>query len=258
MIKTTDSWFLRARSCIRVDINVFCFPFAGGAASVYRNWGNLLPPTIQIIPVELPGRGGRLHEPPFVDLPALIAVLADAIQPLLGSPFALFGHSMGALLAFELTRELSRVYAREPELLVVSGCRAPQVPDDFPVIYNLPQSEFIKALNQLDGTPKEILEHAELMDLVLPLLRTDFQLVQTHKYIAGPRLRCPITAYGGLQDSHSTCDVILPWRELTSSRFTLHLLPGGHFLPRSSQTLLLDSLARELREVIARLRVNHS
>jgi medium-chain acyl-[acyl-carrier-protein] hydrolase len=179
---------------------MFCFPYAGGSTAVYRNWADLLPPTVQVMPVELPGRGSRSKETPFVNLPLLIEVLAEVIPPLLDTPFVLFGHSMRAVIAFELPQCLRRKYDREPQTVFVSGRRAPQIPDSDPVSYNLPKEEFRQELGRLEGTPKEVLEHAELMEMMIPLLRADFQLIHTYNYVADTPLRCPITVYGGLQD----------------------------------------------------------
>ena len=229
---------------------MFCFPYAGGAAVVYRNWGEILPVTVQVIPVELPGRGARLKEAPFVSLPALIGDLSEVILPLLDMPFVFFGHSMGAVIAFELAQCLRRKYDCEPQAVFVAGRRAPQIPDSDPVSYNLPKEEFIEELSRLEGTPKEVLEHAELMELMIPLLRADFQLVQTYNYVQDVPLRCPIIVYGGMQDYDVSRDLLLPWKELTSSRFALYMLPGDHFFLRSSHHLLLELLTRELHEVI--------
>ena len=142
--------------------------------------------------------------------------------------------------------------------LFVSGRRAPQILNTDPVTYNLPHDEFLMELGKLDGTPKEVLAHAELMEMMIPLLRADFQLVQTYKYTADHPLQCPIIAYGGTQDDHVSRNALLPWRDLTSSRFLLHMVPGDHFFLRSSQALLLELMARELHEVIMKLRLTNS
>ena len=257
MTRTASAWFQGSHTRGPIDLKLFCFPYAGGTASIYRNWADLLPPTVQVIPVELPGRGARLREPPFVSATALIDVLGEAIRPWLDTPFSFFGHSMGAVIAFELSRWLRRKYNLEPRTLFASGRRAPQTPDNEPATYDLPHDEFIEELSKLDGTPREVLEHAELMEIMVPLLRADFQLVQTYEYVAEAPLQCPIIAYSGLQDRYVTRDLLLPWKEQTISEFRLHMLPGDHFFLRSSQTPLLGLLARELHEDIARLRVKN-
>ena len=209
-----------------------------------------MPSTVQVIPVELPGRGTRVKEPPFVRLSSLIEELAEAIQPLLDAPFAFFGHSMGALIAFELTRHLERKYGVDPQILFVSGRRAPQIPDASPVTYNLPREELIKELYRFEGTPKEVLDNAELMEFMLPVIRADFQLIETYEYLDGMPIRCPIIAFGGLQDYEENRYLIVQWKHQTTSRFRLHLLPGNHFFIRSSEAPLLKLLARELQELI--------
>jgi medium-chain acyl-[acyl-carrier-protein] hydrolase len=257
MAKTINAWFQKSREREQVELKMFCFPYAGGTSSVFSKWANLLPSDVQVIPAELPGRGPRLQESPFLSVPALIDDLLVAILPLLDKPFVLFGHSMGAVIAFELSRALCRRHNRGPKALFVAGRRAPQVPSSEPATYHLPKGEFIKELIELDGTPKEVIENDELMEVMIPMLRADFQLTQTYEYSVAPPLRCPITAYGGLQDHHVPRETLLPWQDMTSSKFSLHMLPGDHFFIRSSQDLLLRSLARELREVIVYSSSNH-
>jgi medium-chain acyl-[acyl-carrier-protein] hydrolase len=257
MTRTTDGWFQFSATDEQVELKMFCFPYAGGTAKVFKKWEDFLPPAVQVISVELPGRGARLKEPPFVNIPTLIDELGDMIWPLLDKPFVFFGHSMGAIIAFELSRFLRRKHGREPQTLFIAGRCAPQITRSAPATYNLPKDEFIEELVKLDGTPKEVIEHAELMELMIPLLRADFQLVQTYEYRADTPLRCPIVVYGGLQDYETPRDLLSPWKGLTSSRFALHMLPGDHFFIRSSQSQLLRLLGRELREIIVHSRLTH-
>ena len=248
MAKTNCNWFQTCPARENAALKIFCFPYAGGSALVFKKWEDLLPPNVQVVSVELPGRGARMQEPPFVSLPDLIDNLREVIWPLLDKPFAFFGHSMGAIIGFELARALRRKYCVEPQTLFVAGRRAPQIPNSEPVTYNLPKDEFTKELIELDGTPKELLEHEELMEMIIPLLRADFQLIQTYRYLVEPPLKCPIIAYGGLRDRHATREKLILWKELTSSRFSLSMLPGDHFFLRSSQVQLLGLIANELQE----------
>lgn len=244
-------WFRRSYARERAELRLFCFPYAGGTANVYRDWEQYLLPTIEVLPAQLPGRGPRLREPSFVSLPDLVKALTTAITPLLDRPFAFFGHSMGAVIAFELARSVRQALACEPEVLCVSARRAPQVPNDEPPSYNLANNEFIAELQRIDGTPREVLQHTELMELVVPVLRADFQLIQTYQYEAGAPLACPIAAYGGLEDNEVPRELLSMWRGQTTSGFALHMLPGDHFFLRSAQTLLLEILARQLEEAVA-------
>jgi len=255
MREPSYSWFRRSHAGERAELRLFCFPYAGGTAHIYRDWDRYLPPTIEVLSAQLPGRGPRLREPSFVSLPDLVKALTTVITPLLDKPFAFFGHSMGAIIAFELARSVRQSLACEPEVLCVSGRRAPEAPDDKPPSYNLPKDEFIAELRRIDGTPREVLEHTELMEMVVPVLRADFQLIQTYQYAAGAPLACPIAAYGGLEDSEVPRELLSMWRGHTTSGFALHMLPGDHFFLRSCQTLLLEMLARQLQEALAGVRI---
>ena len=244
-------WFLRSNQQKGAKLRLFCFPYAGGAASIYRSWASQIPPAIEIIPVELPGRGKRLAEPPLRHMPELVEALTPLIIPLLDMEFALFGHSMGAVIAFELARELRRRNAPQPEHLFVSGRGAPQIPDNDPATYSLPDDEFRAELLRLNGTPVEVLEHAELMNLMLPLLRADFEMVQTYEYVEDAPLPCPISVYGGLQDEDVPRELLLQWKQQTAAQFSLHMLPGDHFFLRSADRTLLGLLRQELLTIAA-------
>src|SRR5581483_9807888 len=184
--------------------------------------------------------------PPFRNLPALIKELARVIAPLLDINFAFFGHSMGAIIAFELARELRRKNMPQPRQLLVSGRQAPQLGSRHRILYNLPDEELRAELSRLNGIPSEVFGHPELMNLLLPLLRADFELIQTYAYMAEPPLTCGIAAYGGLEDNKVPRELLLPWGQQTDGEFSLQMLPGDHFFLRSASRLLLESLGREL------------
>ena len=246
-------WFIRSHPRPGATLRLFCFPYAGGAATIYHRWANQMPPTVELIPVELPGRGRRLNEPPIRQMPALIEALTPMIIPLLNAKFALFGYSLGAILAFELARELRRRNAPPPERLFASARRAPQIPDRSPITYNLPDEEFRAELLRLNGTPIAVLEEDELMNLMGPAIRADFEMIQSYEYDDDAPLSCPLTVYGGLQDDEETRALLSAWRQQTNAEFSLHMLPGDHFFIRSASHLLLDLLRRELlRITIAR------
>ena len=238
-------WFLRACQHSGAKLRLFCFPYAGGAASTYRSWSGQIPQTVEIVSVELPGRGKRVAELPIRRLPVLIEALTPMMIPLLDMKFAFFGHSMGAIVAFELARELRRRNERQPEQIFVSGRQAPQVPSEIRT-YDLPEDEFRTELLRLKGTPIEVLEHSELMSLMLPLLRADFELAQTYEYRDEAPLHCPIAVYGGLQDYDTPREALLPWKQQTDAQFSLHMLPGDHFFLRSASSKLLGLLRQEL------------
>jgi medium-chain acyl-[acyl-carrier-protein] hydrolase len=239
-------WLVSPAASPRARVRLFCFPYAGGAAHIFRQWARRLPEGVEVCAVEPPGRGVRWRERPFTSLGELVAAAGPALLPFMDRHFAFYGHSMGALIAFELARRLREAGRPEPAHLLVSGCRAPQLPDTRDDTYDLPDPEFVEELRRLRGTPPEVLEYEELLRLMLPLLRADFAVAQTYRYSEGPPLGCPLTAVGGLRDEEVTRAHLTPWRELTAGPFSLHMLPGDHFFLRASQDVLLEVIARQL------------
>jgi medium-chain acyl-[acyl-carrier-protein] hydrolase len=246
LTETTSLWFNGQNTNPGALLRLFCFPYAGGGSLIYRQWTRRLPSTIEVVRAQLPGREGRLKEPPFTRLELLITELVEAIRPLLDKPFAFFGHSMGGLISFELARRVQKEYGVLPAHLFLSAYPAPHVPDAFSVIYDLPEPEFLEEVRRLNGTPNEVLEHPELMRLVLPLIRADFELCQTYDYAPGPPLYCPLSIFGGLEDKEAGHEKLEAWRQYTTGPFMLHMLPGDHFFVNSSQSLLLQLVARNL------------
>jgi medium-chain acyl-[acyl-carrier-protein] hydrolase len=199
-----------------------------------------------------------MTEKPFIRMPALVSALTDALLPLFDKPFAFFGHSMGAWIGFELARRLQTKHRVEPLHLFVSGAGAPHVPSREHPLHDLPEDEFIQALGGLNGTPKELLESEELMQLMLPILRADFAVCETYTYKNGSVLNCPITAFGGLQDRRLYRSDIKAWREETNSTFTMKMLPGDHFFLHTAATLLLPLLATELDRMARNIQLDRA
>ncbi len=255
MVRTTETphWLAYYKPNPAARLRLFCFPYAGGAALIYRTWANHLPAEVEVCPVQLPGRGKRLQEPLLKRLTDVVENLTGEIQSLLDKPFAFFGHSMGAMICYEVAHALRRRCGTQPVQLFVSGCRAPQVPRQDQITYNLPDAELVEDLRRLNGTPAEVLEHPELMALMLPLLRADFEVVQTYAYQSEPPLNCPISAFGGLQDSEISPDDIEGWREQTTGRFIRRMFEGNHFFVNSAQPLLLRTLSQELHQIVKNL-----
>lgn len=247
----TNFWLMCPRPNPRAALRLFCFPYSGAGASIFAAWPNVLPPGIELYAVQLPGRESRLRESPYTSLPPLVADVAEVVRPMLDRPFAFFGHSMGALVAFELARYLRRRHNLTPVLLCASGHRAPHLPDPHPPAYVMPEPELISELRRLNGTPREVLEHPELLQLVLPILRADFEVCETYAYAADRPLECPIVACGGLEDTDVSREEVAAWREQTSAAFALRMFPGDHFFLHSARPLLLQTLARELAQRVA-------
>jgi medium-chain acyl-[acyl-carrier-protein] hydrolase len=252
--KSATCWLSRFNEEPNGRLALFCFPYAGGTAANFRPWYDALRGSIQLAGVQLPGRRERLSEPPFRHLPDLIQAVGPALLPFFNTPFAFFGHSMGALIAFELAYWLRRTENPMPIHLFVSGRRAPHLPNSEARIYDLPEPEFIEQLRQLNGTPEEVLNHPELMQLMIPLLRADFSVCETYQYQRDAPLNCPITVFSGLEDPGVPRDRLEAWRVHTTSTFSFHLFPGGHFFIHTAQRDIL----RLITENLARTRHKHA
>lgn len=231
-------------------LHLFCFPYAGGGASAFREWADDLPSAVDVHPIQIPGREGRWGERPFTSLSSLVENLATVLSPCLNLPFVFFGHSMGALIGFELARHIRRKTNKTPVHLFISGARAPQIPDPDPPIHRLPDSEFIRELQRLNGIPEIILQDSELMRVVLPTIRADITLCETHEYYWDEPLSCPITAYGGQQDRKVQREDLAGWSSQTSRAFLFRAFPGDHFYLTSARKLLLRAVSAELSGIL--------
>ena len=231
----------------RAGLRLFCFPYGGGAARAYHNWTKSLPPDIDVCAIHLPGRDKRMNEPLLRKMPLVVETVSKEIVPLLDRPYAFFGHSLGAIMGFELARLLRRGGHQLPTHLFVSGHRAPQIPRTEPFTYNLSDAEFIQELQRLNGTPREVLEYPDLMRMMLPLLRADFESIETYSYQHEPPLDCPITALGGVGDPEISRETLEPWREQTTAAFNLQMFPGDHFFLHQEQPRLLSVIAKQFR-----------
>jgi medium-chain acyl-[acyl-carrier-protein] hydrolase len=226
-------------------LRLICLPPAGGGASRYRDWPAHLPDDVEVVSVQLPGRENRFGEPPIDSMDQLIGALLDGLAGYLVPPFALFGHSMGALIAFELVRQL-RPRGVAPVHLFVSGCQAPGLPSRSPDWHTLPDREFIATVAELGGIPPELLADRQFLDMMLPTLRSDCALAET--YVSRPQapLSCPVSAFGGLQDQEVFPEDVRAWSRHTTGPFRVHLLPGDHFFINAARLDLLRLLVSEL------------
>jgi medium-chain acyl-[acyl-carrier-protein] hydrolase len=246
--KTTSTpWLILAKPNPAATMRLFCVPYAGGSPLVFADWPADLPPDVEVGLIQLPGRGMRLSQPPFTRVEPLIESLAPALHPFLDKPFALFGHSMGGLICFELARVLRSKFQLEPEVLFASGRQAPPLRDRTTVTFDLPEREFVKELRLLNGTPPEVLAHPELMKLLVPLLRADFEFCQTYVYQPGPPLTCPLSVFGGEEDGEVNQEELAGWRPYTTGAFSLRMLPGDHFFIRTARPQLLRMISEDLK-----------
>lgn len=221
---------------------LFCFPHAGAGASYFAEWAPLLPPEIELLAIQLPGRQNRIAEKPFTEVEPLVRTLVHALRPYLAGRTAFFGHCGGAVLAYELTQALHKAGVPGPAQLLLSGQRAPGQPATAPDLHGLPDAEFVAELMRLGGTEAAVAE-GELMRTLLPVLRADFRLWEEHWPQPGPPVDVPMVALAGRNDPRTPADTLEAWRDHTTASFRQRLFDGGHFY--------LQDSARELVTVIA-------
>jgi surfactin synthase thioesterase subunit len=241
-----DRWFRPWQRRETPRLRLFCMPFAGGQASVFASWASDLGSDVELRALSLPGRGARFAEPALENLGALLDTIEPLMLPLLTAPFALFGHSMGATIAFELARRLRRRGGPLPLHLFVSGARSPRRLQSTDTLHAFSDAQLIEQLRLLGGTPDEILRNPQLLALALPSLRSDLRLLERWVSPEEPPLPLPLTALGGRNDPRVSADELALWRAHTSGAFTVQLFSGDHFYLLNEREALLASLRRAL------------
>ncbi len=229
-------------------MRVFCFPHAGAGPSLFHSWRM---PGLDIVPIGLPGRERRFSEAPLRSMDALLRDIIERMEPMLDEPFTIMGHSMGALLAFELARSLRSRGLAQPERIFVSAFRAPHLPERRPPLYKLPDPVLKAELLRLDGTPAEVLRQPDLMETLLPALRADLEVIDRYRYIAEPPLACPVSCFGGLTDRRVTRPDLTGWRRHTSAEFRLRFFPGAHFYLYKMPVLVQRAICADLGLAVA-------
>jgi surfactin synthase thioesterase subunit len=244
-------WLRRLDCRSAPNAHLFCFPHAGGTAASFRLWPGGLPPTLAVWGIQLPGRPGRLQDAPIDSIPALVAALTDALLPHLGQPFAMFGHSMGAVLAFETAAALGRMGAPLPQHLILSSRRPPHRQGTEPDMHRLDDAAFVAEIDRrYGGIPAELLHDRDVMALLLPGLRADITALETHRPTHCAPLDVPITACGGTEDRRTTRADIAAWAELTTGPFRMRMFAGGHFYLEPQRAVVLDHLSAALAPML--------
>ncbi len=242
------------RSVERPKLRLFCLPYAGGAATVFRSWVDAFGPEVDVCPVELPGRGVRMSEPPVRDMKRLCDALAGPVAEAAGTaPAVLFGHSMGARIAFELACRLGDKVRH----LFASGSSAPEIPARLGAepgakpIALLGDDEFVARLRVLGGTPVEVLENEELMQRVLPVVRADFVLVERYRAAPHAQVSVPLTVLRGTEDPGVSSADAERWQLRTSAAFRIKELPAGHFFLEPKRAEVLEEVRRDLAPLLS-------
>ena len=248
-------WLYRPAPCRFPSIRLFCFPYAGVGASVFRQWPVSLPAECDVCAVQLPGRTVRLSEPPIASIPGLVDGIVAGIMPYLDLPFVFFGHSMGAILAAETTRELVSRGLRLPSHLIVSGRRPPHMADPKSPLRNLSDTEFIEEImRRYGGIPPEVLREKDILAMLLPALRADIAALETHQPPRRAPLPCPIVAFGGSNDALAPITHLEAWREETASSFEVCVFPGGHFYLEPERAAVLAKVKETLAPILNAVR----
>jgi medium-chain acyl-[acyl-carrier-protein] hydrolase len=248
------AWVRCPRPSDQAVARLFCLPYGGGGAAIFREWPRDLWPEIEVWHVQLPGREARHRELPLTRLDALVEPLAEALVPHLDRPYSIFGHSMGALIGFELARLLRRQGAPGLSHLFVSARWAPHLPDQRPPLHGLPDPDLVEQLcRRYNGMPRAVLESADLMRLFVPIIRADLTLTETYVYAPEEPLDCSISAFGGLEDGAVTRNDLAAWGDQTRGSFTLRMLSGGHFFLQPLRPRLLSAIAADLRQTLVEM-----
>jgi medium-chain acyl-[acyl-carrier-protein] hydrolase len=238
----TNPWLPFHQPRPHARVRVFCLPYAGGGASVFRGWNEALQKDVELVALQPPGRERRILEPPFKKLPALLDALEPVLAPLLDKPFVLFGYSMGTRIALALAQRWQARGAPLPVGMVLAASNAPHLTRESREV--LDEAAFIEMLRRYEGTPAEVFAHKELLDMVVPMLRADFAIADT--VLPALPVSCPFSIYGGLEDNHALPETLEGWRPLTTGDFQMKTFPGKHFFLRTARESLLATLRADL------------
>lgn len=243
---TNNGWLqVLSKRASRSKLRIFCFPYAGGSSAVFRPWVEELDLDAEIVAVELPGRGMRMTEAPISELSSVVSELARFSRSISERPYVFFGHSLGARIAYRLAAKLEEAGYPSPSHLFVSASPAAHLTGGVPSIFDLPDAQFLKELEMLDGTPKEILEDEELMSFMMPMLRADFKMA-SEMTVNDVKLHCPLTAICGSEDASIDWSDFEGWSELTYLESDLRIINGGHFYINSDRKELFAIIKEKI------------
>lgn len=240
-------WVPYVRGKPGARVKLFCFPYAGGGASVFLPWAEQLGDDVEVCAIQLPGRENRIREAYPTTVAEISRAVAADLTLRFDGTFAFFGHSLGTLIAYEVAQHLRRFGRPQPARLLMSAHRAPQIPSPRAPTWNLPDLEFQRRLTELNGTPRAVLEDRDLKELILPRMRADIRLDETYAHaVTDAPLACPITVFGGTRDAETPTPHLEAWRHVTGGRFELRMFDGDHFFIHSHRTSLLDAVKEAL------------
>ena len=241
----STSWLIIPKPIPDARTRLFVFPYAGGSPAAFWKWPVYLPDSVEVMLFQFPGKGKRLGESPIVELPVLIHEIVNEMSLYFDKKFIFFGHSLGALFAFETIRALRKREILPLHFFVSSGL-APNLPNPRKKIHLLPDEEFIKEIRDLNGLPQELFQYPDLVEILLNSLRADFSMLCDYEYSPELSLECPISVYGGVDDPLVDNKHLSAWQNLTTASFSLKLFKGGHFYFNEDERLFFDTLGHDL------------
>jgi medium-chain acyl-[acyl-carrier-protein] hydrolase len=250
----TAKWLDGIEPDAAAALRIFAIPYAGASSHIYRGWQEDMAPGVQLCPVHLPGRAKRMRERPYSRMNELVDAAAQSLVGHLGQPFALFGHSMGGLVAFALAYRLQTQFGVVPAAVIVAGCSPPHVERSGIKLHEWSDEDLLAELQRRGGTPADVLSCAQMMKVLFPVLRADFELAYTYKAAPAAVLDCPIYAFAGSEDREDGPSSMCRWQEVTTGPFELSVIPGSHLFPFSARMRFMPEFLRLLVHLTDRAR----
>lgn len=250
-----NPWFYVPQPNYEAKMRLFCFPYAGGTAEIYYDWQYEMPEEIEMVAIHYPGHIQRSKEKLFTRLSRLVESIGEEIEQYTDKPYAFFGHSMGALIAYELSRHFASEGRKMPEYLFLSARRSPCLPVIHPCIHKLTTEECISVMRGFNMIPEEVIDNKTMIEKILPVIKADFEMIETWQFDAKTSLLdIPISAFGGTNDSLATKKDIEAWEKMTSAKFNAYFFPEKHFfiLNDEVRTHLIKILVKMLEPILKR------
>ncbi|MFH8568044.1 thioesterase II family protein [Streptomyces sp. NPDC017993] len=241
-----SAWLKWYRPVLAPRLRLICLPYAGGTAGAFHSWADRLPANVELVAVQYPGRQDRFQEPCVEEMAPLADHIAQELAPYCDRPFALFGHSMGAAVGYEVALRLEARYGARPQHLFVSGHASPLLPRGHRDVHLRDEESMLEWFGELGAMDPAVLADKELRPLVVPSLRADLRLIETYRPAPHRPVSAPLTSYVGDADPGVDPDDAAAWSELTSGEFSFRVFPGGHFYLSDQETELLADITERL------------